>query len=111
MQIKGPVLRYPHPFHPRIRACIDDGRVDLVAPDQPVAGRLLLAHHPSLFTHRLLQGLHLSAERKLLVGWHPPLDGAGTPAYEWATIDRNARALLGDDLLGRAGRAAGARAV
>ena len=99
VQIKGPVLKYPHPFHPRIRACIDDRRVDLVDPDQPVTGRLLLAHHPSLFTHRLLQGLHLSAERKLLVVWHPPLDGAGSPAYDWASVDRNARALLGDDLL------------
>ena len=93
------MLKYPHPFHPRIRACIDDRRVDLVDPDQPVTGRLLLAHHPSLFTHRLLQGLHLSAERKLLVVWHPPLDGAGSPAYDWASVDRNARALLGDDLL------------
>ena len=99
VQLKGPALKYPHPFHPRIRACIDDGRVDLVDPDQTVAGRLLLAHHPSLFTHRLLQTLHVSAERKLLVVWHPPLDGAGAPAYDWASIDRNARALLGEDLV------------
>ena len=52
VQIKGPVLKRPHPFHPRIRACIEDRRVDLIDPDQPVEGRLLLAHHPSLFTHR-----------------------------------------------------------
>ena len=99
VQLKGPVLKYPHPFHPRIRACIDDGRVDLLDPELPATGRLLLAHHPSLFTHRPLQGLHLSAERKLLVVWHPPLDGVGQPAYDWASIDRNARAVLGDHLL------------
>jgi hypothetical protein len=99
VQIKGPVLKRPHPFHPRIRACIDDGRVALVDPDQPVEGRLLLAHHPSLFTHRPAQGLHVAAERKLLVVWHPPLDGAGAPAYDWAEIDRNGRGILGEDLL------------
>ncbi len=99
VQLKGPVLKYPHPFHPRIRACIDDGRVDLLDPDRPAAARLLLAHHPSLFTHRLLQGLHLAAERKLLIVWHPPLDGEGQPAYDWTSIDRNARGVLGDDLL------------
>ena len=99
VQIKGPVLRQPHPFHPRIRACIDEGRVALLDPDRPVAARLVLVHHPSLFTHRPLQGLHVTAERKLLVVWHPPLDGAGAPAYDWAAIDRNTRGLLGDDLL------------
>ena len=93
------MLKQPHPFHPRIRACIDDRRVELIDPDQPATGRLVLAHHPSLFTHRPLQGLHLSAERKLLVVWHPPLDGAGMPSYDWASIDRNARGVLGDDLL------------
>jgi hypothetical protein len=99
VQIKGPVLRYPHPFHPRIRACIDDGLVDLVDPDRPVSGRLLLAHHPTLFSHRLNRALHLSAERKLLVVWHPPLDGYGEPAYDWAGIDQNAQAALGGNVL------------
>jgi hypothetical protein len=99
IHFKGPVLKYPHPVHPRIRACIDDGRVDLLDPNQPVTGRLLLVHDPRLFTHRLLQTMHVSAERKLLIVWHPPLDGSGAPAYDWAGIDRNARALLGEDLL------------
>lgn len=98
VQIKGPVLKYPHPFHPRIRACIDDGRVELVDPDRPVTGRLALAHHPSLFTHRGNRGLDVRAERKLMVVWHPPLDGAGAPAYDWAGIDRNVQAQLGGDV-------------
>ena len=36
VQVKGPVLKRPHPFHPRIRACIDDRRVDLIVNPQRI---------------------------------------------------------------------------
>ena len=51
IQLKGPVLKYPHSINAKVRACLDQGLADLLDPDETVATRLVLAHHPSLFTH------------------------------------------------------------
>jgi hypothetical protein len=99
IQLKGPVLKFPHPINPRIRACLDEGLADLLDPEATVAARLVLAHHPSIFTHLPRRALRIEAEARLLVVQHPPLDGLGQPSYDCAAIHRHAEAVLGGDVL------------
>ena len=51
IHLKGPVLKYPHPFNPNIRRCIDEGLAELVDPDVAIEAPLALAYHPQIFTH------------------------------------------------------------
>jgi Glycosyltransferase family 28 C-terminal domain len=99
IQLKGPVLQYPHPVHAGIRRCLDEGIADLLDPDAPVAARIVLAHHPSLFTYLPHRALRVAAEARLLIVRHPPFDGLGQPSYDCATIHRNAEAVLGGEVL------------
>ena len=98
IQLKGPVLKYPHPIHPEIRRCLDEGVADLLDPDTAIATRLLLVHHPSLFTYLPRRALRVDAETRLLIVPHPPFDGLGQPSYDYAAIHRNAEAVLGGDV-------------
>ena len=99
IQLKGPVLRYPHPIHAGIRRCLDEGIADLLDPEAAIDARLVLAHHPSLFTHLPRRALRIDAEARLLIVHHPPFDGAGEPSYDCAAIHRNAEAVLGGEVL------------
>jgi hypothetical protein len=99
IQLKGPILQYPHAIHPKIRACLDEGLAELLDPDAAVAARLVLAHHPSLFTHLPHRALRIEAEARMLIVHHPPLDGFGQPSYDWALIRRHAEAVLGGEVL------------
>jgi hypothetical protein len=99
IQLKGPVLKYPHPIHPGIRRCIDEGLADLLDPDTAITARLVLAHHPSLFTHLPRRALRIEAEARLLIVHHPPFDGVGQPSYDCAAIHRNAAAMLGGEVV------------
>ena len=78
IQLKGPVLKYPHPIHPEIRRCLDEGIADLLDPDTAIAARLVLVHHPSLFTYLPRRALRVDAETRLLIVPHPPFDGLGS---------------------------------
>jgi len=99
IQLKGPVLKYPHPIHPGIRRCLDEGIADLLDPDTAIAARLVLAHHPSLFTYLPRRALRVEAEARLLIVRHPPFDGSGQPSYDCAVIRRHAEAVLGGEVL------------
>ena len=99
VQIKGPVLKFPHPFHPRIRECLDEGLAELVDPEQEISASLALAYHPQVFTHLPDRPLRITAERKLLIINHPLIDGAGEACYDWQTINANVQATLGGDVL------------
>lgn len=99
IQLKGPVLKFPHAINPKIRACLDEGLADLLDPDVTVAARLVLAHHPSLFTHLPRRALRIEAEARLLIVHHPPFDGFGQPNYDCALIHRHAESVLGGDIL------------
>ena len=99
IQLKGPVLKYPHPIHPEIRRCLDQGIADLLDPDAPVAARLALVQHPSLFTYLPRRALRIEAEARLLIVRHPPFDGSGRPGYDGAAIHRHVEAVLGGEVL------------
>ena len=99
IHVKGPVLKYPHPFNPNIRSCIEDGLADLIDPDQPVSAPLVLAYHPQIFTNLPHRPLKVDGGIKLFVTSHPLVDGAGEPYYDWDTINANAQESLGGDVL------------
>ena len=95
IQVKAPVLKYPHPFNPTVRRALDTGWADLVDPDRAVSARMVLAFHPQVFTHMPERPLRVEAETRVLVASHPLLDGAGQPYYDWAAIDANVQEALG----------------
>jgi Glycosyltransferase family 28 C-terminal domain len=99
IQVKGPILQFPHPINPKVRACIDEGLADLLDPDVPVSARLVLAHHPSLFHHLPRRALRIEAEARLLIVHHPPFDGFGQPNYDCGLIGRHAEAVLGGEVV------------
>ncbi len=99
LQIKGPILRYPHPFHPQIRACIDEGLAELLDPEQRVSCSLILAHHPSLFANLPRRRLLIESEQRLLIAHHPPFDAQGMPAYDLERCAAHAAEVLGGDVI------------
>lgn len=97
LQIKGPILKYPHPFNPQIRACIDEGLVELLDPDQRVSAGLAVIHHPNLFANRPSRHLMVEADQRVLVVHHPPYDGLGVPSFNLHECATNtAEALEGE---------------
>ncbi len=93
--LKGPLLRYPHPFHPGIRACLDEGLVEWLDPAGPITAGLAIAHHPALFSLPPRHGLALDAAARLLVAHQPPFDAGGQPAYDIAAVNAHAAGFLG----------------
>lgn len=93
--LKAPVLRYPHPIHPAIRAQIEAGRAELLDPEAPASAGLLLIHHPQAVSHLPQAPIRVDALHRLLVVHHPPFDALGRPYYDWRRVDRNLAALFG----------------
>ena len=91
LALKAPVLKYPHPIHPQIRAALESGRAELLDPDSTVEAGLVLLHHPQVMTHLPASQLRLRAERRLLIAHHPPFDADGRPFYDWQRIDQHFR--------------------
>lgn len=96
LALKAPVLRYPHPIHARIRACIDAGWCELLDPETPVSAGLVLLHHPLILQHLPARPLRIDAEVVRLIVHQPLFDAGGKPFYNWGRIDRHAAALLGE---------------
>ncbi len=99
IQIKGPVLGYPHPFNPTVRKCVDEGLADLLDPRDSISASLLLAYHPQIFTYPPSHSFSIDAETRLFIISHPLLDGEGNPYYDWNTINNNAQEVFGPDML------------
>ena len=53
LPITAPILTQHRAFHPEIMACIRGGMARLLAPDVPVATRLLLLHQPLAFAGKI----------------------------------------------------------
>lgn len=98
VHVKGPVLKYPHPFNPGIRRCLDEGLAELVDPEGEVEAPLVLAFHPQIFTHRPQRPLRVKGEQKIFVISHPLVDGTGEPYYDWQTINENVQDALGGNV-------------
>jgi glycosyltransferase involved in cell wall biosynthesis len=95
LAIKAPVLKFPHPIHPQVRALLELGKAELLDPETLVEAGLAVVHHPQVLTNLPVSPLRVRAEHHLLVVHHPPFDSEGKPFYDWRRIDQNAAALLG----------------
>jgi glycosyltransferase involved in cell wall biosynthesis len=82
LHVNGPVLKRPHPFHPAIRAAIDAGKVKWADPARRMAARLMIVHHPMLFTSPPAERMMVRAERAVIVAHHPPVDGLRALQYD-----------------------------
>lgn len=97
IQVKGAVLKYPHPINPAIRACIDRGLADLVDPRAEIAAATVIAHNPLVFDNPIDRPLSIAADQRLLIVDHPPLNGDGEPQYDCKQVDMNCQEALGGD--------------
>ncbi|MCB1885860.1 MAG: glycosyltransferase [Geminicoccaceae bacterium] len=88
------VLRFPHPFNPKLRALIDGGALALVPPGARAAAGLALLHGPFAAGLLPFAGLGLRAERRLLVLHQPPADAGGRPYYDLARVRVHAEEML-----------------
>ena len=94
--LKGGVLKFPHFLNGSIKSQIERKNAVLVPPDENVAARLCLLHHPQVFMNYPQAPLRVEAEQTILVAHHPPVDGDGRPSYDVSAIDRIARDLFGE---------------
>lgn len=97
--IRGPILNYPHPVHPEIRAYIDRGDVPLLDPRAAVSTRAVIAHHPSVFSKPIDRPLAISADVRLLIVEHPPLDGELQPQYNVDAVNSYCSEALNGDII------------
>ena len=93
--IRCPIMRFPHPFHPGIRAVIDAGVVDLVPASEPMDCGLLLIHHPQLFENLPVHSIDIRCDQALTIVHHPPFNGYGKADFEVAAIHQNATLAVG----------------
>ncbi len=87
-------IRQPFPCNARLQRLIDRRQLQVIAPGSRVDCRLAILHNPhaaGLLPHL---PLGISAERRLVVLHHPPVDGFGAPAYDLAAVSRNAEEIL-----------------
>ncbi len=98
VSVKAPVLRYPHPIHPQIRACVDAGLCDLLDPETAVDAGLMLVHHPMVLANMPTRQLRVEAQERRLIVHQPVFAADGTPFFDWRAIDRHGAALFGERL-------------
>lgn len=88
-------LRQPLPFNSRLRALVDRKEMMLISPGTPVYCTLAVLHNPYVAGLVPVEPLNITAEKRLVVAHHPPVDGFGYPAYDLNTTVRNAEEILG----------------
>ncbi|MGP1395735.1 MAG: glycosyltransferase [Inquilinaceae bacterium] len=95
LHVSGPILKAARRYNVKIRALLDAGKAELLDPQEQIGSRLLVLHHPMLFTHLPARRPSVVADNVLLVVHHPPFDGDGSANYDWRRIDDNIASLFG----------------
>ena len=98
VSVKAPVLRFPHPIHPQIRACLDAGMAELIDPESAIDAGLMLVHHPMVLANLPTRQLRIEAQERRLIVHQPVFAADGTPFFDWRAIDRHGTALFGERL-------------
>lgn len=88
-------LRQPFPFNPRLRALVDRKDLTLIFPGTPVQCTLAVLHNPFVAGLEPVEPLNITAQKRLVIAHHPPIDGLGCPSYDLETTIRNAQEILG----------------
>jgi predicted glycosyltransferase len=87
-------LRQPLPYNPRLLHLVESGKITQVVPGTQVSCTLALLHNPFAAGLLPVEPLGLSAETRVVVVHHPPIDGNGAPAYDLVLTRRNAEEIL-----------------
>ncbi len=92
-------LRLPFPTNPRLQGLMERGDVTIIHPGSFVRCRLAILHNPFVAGLVPVEPLNITAEKRLVVAHHPPIDGDGLPAYDLAVAMRNADEILSGEAL------------
>jgi hypothetical protein len=87
--VLGPLIRRARPVAPALAPYLADGTLRVIDPRRAARARLVVVHHPSIFTHLPHEPWHLGTDRVVLVLHHPPRDGLGNAAYDLDAITAN----------------------
>ncbi|NGN43426.1 glycosyl transferase [Mesorhizobium sp. CGMCC 1.15528] len=82
-------------FERRTAKLIDDLGVPWLTGEEIVTCDVLFAHHPQVFEHMPAISVNIRPRHVVCVAHHPPFDGAWTPQYETAIVQRNLERLFG----------------
>lgn len=96
--VKGPLLGFAFPVHPRLRALMDDGVTERLDPGERMEARLVLIHHPTIFENRPTRPLFVTGGAVVVVLHHPMRDRIGREQYKLARVVANAADAFGDDV-------------
>ncbi|MEO1467752.1 MAG: glycosyltransferase [Pseudomonadota bacterium] len=87
-------ITLPFPVNPRLARLIDLGTLTPIPPGAPARCRLALVHNPYTATRLPLEALRLTAEDRVMVVHHPPVDAYGVPSYDLDRVVRHAEEML-----------------
>jgi hypothetical protein len=87
--VLGPTIRRVRPVSPPLVPFLADGTLRVVDPRAEARARLVVVHHPSVFTNLPHEPWRIRAERVVLVLHHPPRDGLGAVSYDLDRILAN----------------------
>jgi hypothetical protein len=87
-------LTLPYPANARLARLIDTGQLRQIPPGTPVTARIAQLHNP--YTSGLLpvSAPRITAEHRLMVVHHPPVDATGAHSYDLPVVIRNAEEIL-----------------
>ncbi|WP_425093532.1 glycosyltransferase [Tropicimonas sp. S265A] len=87
-------LRQPMPFNPRLEKLVNRNEVTILSPGDRATCRLAILHNPYTAGLVPLDPVGITAERRLVVAHHPPVDADGVPAFDLSATRRNAEEIL-----------------
>lgn len=83
------------PFNSLIRRLIDNGDVELLAPESLIEAQLGLVHNPVGFTSPIVRRPRIRCRQTLLIAHHPPRMPSGKVEYDVAIVGQNVAELVG----------------
>ncbi len=95
LQLDSSHLRFGRVFHPALRMLIDQGRVLLIQPGEPVTASLTIVKHPYVFAESLGGKLPVETGKVRIVCGQVPVEGTGRELYSPAAVQANCEEALG----------------
>ena len=95
LQCRSTSLRRDRTFHPSVRGLIDDGRLVLVRPDEPVDCRLAVVKHPTVLRDAIGGRLNVWSDERVVFVGQVPQDRDGTFHYVPSDVHDHVTEALG----------------
>jgi len=95
LQARSASLRADRAFHPGLQRLIDEGRLLLVRPGEPVHSGLAIVKHPTVLTESFGGRLPIRADSLVVFVGQVPVDVDGTVYYEPNAVHANVEEAFG----------------